>query len=237
MKNAFKLLFIFLPSLCLSMGCASTKITDHQILVTEKIPRPEHILVYDFIASPADVPADSSISGKHDEHPATQTAEQIESGRKIGAEMAAQLVEQIHSMGMPAERASTQSIPQINDLVIRGYLLSIEEGSSDKRIMVGFGSGESALDVAVEGFQMTDQGLRKLGSGTVDADGSKTPGAGMGIASLIATGNPVGLIVSGGMKVYGEESGKSKVEGRVKQTVEEIADVIKERFKQQGWID
>ena len=237
MNNLFKLQWIFLTSLCLSMGCASTKVTDRQILVDEKIPRPDHILVYDFAATPADIPADSSLAGRHDEHPASQTAEQIEAGRKIGAEMAAQLVEQIHSMGMPAERASTQSTPQINDLVIRGYLLSIEEGSSDKRIMVGFGSGESELDVAVEGFQMTAQGLRKLGSGTVDADGSKTPGAGMGIASLIATGNPVGLIVSGGMKVYGEESGKSKIEGRVKQTVEEIADVIKERFKQEGWIE
>lgn len=237
MNNLFKLQWIFLTSLCLSMGCASTKVTDRQILVDEKIPRPDHILVYDFAATPADIPADSSLAGRHEEHPDTQTAEQIEAGRKIGAEMAAQLVEQIHSMGMPAERASTQSTPQINDLVIRGYLLSIEEGSSDKRIMVGFGSGESELDVAVEGFQMTAQGLRKLGSGTVDADGSKTPGAGMGIASLIATGNPVGLIVSGGMKVYGEESGKSKIEGRVKQTVEEIADVIKERFKQEGWIE
>ena len=237
MRNVLKLQWILLTSLCLSMGCASTKVTDRQVLVDEKIPRPDHILVYNFAATPADIPADSSLAGQHDEHPTTQTAEQIQAGRKLGTEMATQLVEQIRSMGMPAERASTQSTPQINDIVIRGYLLSIEEGSSDKRIMVGFGSGESELDVAVEGFQMTDQGLRKLGSGTVDADGSKTPGAGMGLASLLVTGNPVGLIVSGGMKVYGEESGKSKIEGRVKQTVEEIADVMKERFKQQGWIE
>ena len=53
----------------------------------------------------------------------------------------------------------------------------------------------------------------------------------------VASGNPLGLIVSGGMKLYGEKSGKSTIEGRVKQTVEEIADVLKERFKQEGWIE
>lgn len=237
MKNAFKLLFIFLPSLCLSMGCASTKITDHQILVTEKIPRPEHILVYDFIASPADIPSDSSLAGRYDEHPTPQTAEQINAGRQVGGEIAEQLVKQIKAMGMPAERASIKATPQINDLVIRGYLLSIDEGSADKRVAVGFGSGESGLKVAVQGFQMTDRGLRKLGSGTVDSDGSKTPGAGVGLASLLVTGNPVGLIVSGGMKVYGEESGSSKIEGRIEQTAEEIAEQIKVRFQQQGWIE
>jgi len=219
------------------MGCASTKLIDRQKLVNEKLPPPDHILVYDFAATPADIPSDSSLAGKHDEHPTPQTAEQIDAGRKIGADIAEQLVEEINNMGMPAERASIQATPQINDIVISGYLLSIDEGSSDKRIMVGFGSGESEVDVAVEGYQMTDQGLRKLGSGTVDADGSKTPGVAGPLVFAVAKGNPVGLIVSGGMKLYGEESGNSKIEGRVKQTAKEIADELKEQFKKQGWIE
>ena len=237
MKNISKFMFTVLTSICLSMGCASTKVIDRQQLVNEKLPRPDHILVYDFAATPEDIPTDSSLAGKYDEHSTPQTAEQIDAGRKIGADIAEQLVEEINNMGMPVERASISATPQINDIVIRGYLLSIDEGSSDKRIMVGFGSGASELDVAVEGYQMTDQGLRKLGSGTVDADGSKTPGVAGPLAVAIARGNPVGLIVSGGMKLYGEESGKSKIEGRIKQTVGEIADVLKERFKQQGWIE
>ena len=31
-------------------GCASTKVSDRQVSVTEKIPQPDHILVYDFVA-------------------------------------------------------------------------------------------------------------------------------------------------------------------------------------------
>ena len=228
MKNTSKFMLTVLTSICLSMGCASTKMTDRQILVKEKIPRPDHILVYDFVATPSDIPADSSLSGQYDEHTTPQNAKQIEAGRKIGADIAEQLVEEINNMGMPAELAPIQATPQINDIVIRGYLLSIDEGSADKRIMVGFGAGESELQVAVEGFQMTDQGLRKLGSGTVDADGGKTPGVAAPLAVAVARGNPLGLIVSGGMKLYGEESVKSKIEGRIKQTAEEIADVLKE---------
>ena len=137
---------------------------------------------------------------------------------------------------MPAERAPIGMRPQINDLVIRGYLLSVDEGSAAKRVAIGFGSGGSELKTAVEGYQMTAQGLRKLGSGTLDSGGSKTPGAALGAATFIATANPAGLIVSSGMKVYGEVSGSSKVEGRAKDTAKEIAEVLKQRFQEQGWI-
>ena len=237
MKYSCKLACISLSVLWLSTGWASEKVTDRQILVTEKIPRPDHILVYDFIATAADIPADSSLAGRNDEHPTPQTSEQIEAGRQVGADIATQLVKQIQDMGMPAERASMGTKPRVNDIVIRGYLISIDEGNADKRFLVGFGSGASKLNVAVEGFQMTDQGLRKLGSGKVGASGGKSPGIAAPLAAAIASGNPLGLIVSGGMKAHGEKSGKSKIEGRVKTAVKEIADVLKERFKQQGWIE
>jgi len=58
----------------------------------------------------------------------------------------------------------------------------------------------------------------------------------LGLGVEIATHNPVGLIVSSGMKLYGEESGKSTVEGRAQQTAKEIADQLKIRFQEQGWI-
>ena len=171
--------------LALAAGCASTKVTDRNQLVTGQIPKPNHILVYNFVATPADLPADSALAGQPDLDATPQTAEQIAEGRKLGSEIAAQLVEQIRAMGMPAELASTGMTPQLNDLVIRGYLLSIQEGSAAKRVAIGFGSGASELKTAVEGFQMTAQGLRKLGSGTVDAGGAKTPGAALGVAGLL----------------------------------------------------
>lgn len=223
-------------AMVVAAGCASTTVTDRQQLVTEQLPRPEHIWVYNFAATAADVPADSTLAGQYAAGATSQTAAQIATGRQLGAQIAAQLVEQIRSMGLPAAQAVTGTTPRINDIVIRGSLLSIHEGSTAERVVIGFGSGASESQTAVEGYQMTARGLRKLGSGTLDASGSKAPGEAVGVAGLLATGNPAGLIISTGMKAYGEESGSSTVEGRAKQTAKEIAEVLKKRFEQHGWI-
>jgi len=228
---------LYLLSLLVVAGCASTKVTSRDEAAVGKLPRPNTIWVYDFAATPADVPDESALAGQHSEHSTPQTAEDIKTGRQLGTEIEAELVKLIRGMGMPAAHAKTGTKPQINDLVIRGYLVSFNKGSEAKRIFIGFGSGASDLKVAVEGFQMTAQGLRKLGSGTTDAEGGKAPGADLGALGLIATHNPAGLIVSTGLKIYGEESGKSTVKGRAEQTAKEIADVLKKRFQEQGWID
>ena len=70
----------------------------------------------------------------------------------------------------------------------------------------------------------------------VDSGGSKGPGMATSLGVAIATGNPVGLIVSSGVKVYGEASGKTKIEGRAEATAKEIADVLQKRFQEQGWV-
>jgi hypothetical protein len=218
------------------VGCASSTITARQEYTGEKIARPDHILVYDFAATSADVPPDSTMAGQYAEHDTPQTEEQISKGRQVGAKIAQVLVEEIRGMGLPAERASDLNRPQIGDLVIRGYILSIDEGSATKRVAIGFGSGASHLKTTVEGFLMTDRGLRRLGSGTEEAGGSKSPGTAVAVAGAVATANPAGLIVSSAMKVHGEVSGSSTVEGRAEQTAKEIAKELQKKFKEQGWI-
>lgn len=216
-------------------GCASTKIANRQELVTGQLPRPNTIWVYDFAASAADVPAGSAFAGQAAD--ASQTPEEIATGQQLGAEIAKQLIQQISAMGMFAAQAGPGTSPQINDIVIRGYLLSVDEGSAAKRVAIGFGSGGSELKTAVEGFQMTSQGLRRLGFGTVESGGGKTPGAAVGAVAFAATANPAGLIIGTGVKAYGEVSGSSKVEGRAKATAKEIADVLQKRFREEGWIN
>jgi hypothetical protein len=237
LRKKLALLIPSLFALFLAGGCASTKVSDRQQDVTGNVAKPDHIWVYDFVATASDLPPGSVLAGEADVDTTTpQTAEQIAEGKKLGAEIANQLAGQIRAMGMPGAQAWAGAKPQVNDLVIRGYLLSIKEGSAAKRVIVGFGSGASELRTMVEGFQVTPTGQRKLGSGTVDAGGSKSPGAALGVVGLLATKNPAGLIVSGGMHLYGEKSGSSTVEGRAKATAKEISDLLKKRFQEQGWI-
>jgi hypothetical protein len=199
-------------------GCASNIVTDRQEYQGPQLPKPRNIIVYDF-AAPNNVPN-----------------EQIATARQVGASIAQQLVEEIRAMGLPVVRGSNQTSPQIGDYVLRGSLVSVDEGSTAKRVAVGFGAGESELSAHVEGYQMTDRGLRKLGSGSTDTSGGKSPGTAVALAGAIATANPAGLVVSSGMKIYGEASGNSKLEGRSRETAQEIAALLRAKFREQGWI-
>lgn len=233
--NTVRRLTAFCFILALTSGCASNNVSDRQVLVDGPIPRPNQILVYDFGASPEDVPGHSGLAGQYDDQQ-MPTAEELAEGRVLGAEVARALAEKIQGMGLPARHASDDAVPQIDDLVIRGYFVSIDEGSAAKRMVIGFGSGAAHLKTYVEGFQMTRQGLRKLGSGAVDSGGGKVPGAIVPAGIAIATANPIGLVVMTAVKAGGEISGASTVEGRARATAKEIAAELEPRFQQLGWI-
>jgi len=217
-------------------GCATKKIeSDRQY--SEQLPRPGQILVYDFAATPGEV--DSTIAHEFSVEPSTQTAEQTAAGRELGSQIAAQLVAHLQRAGLPALHVRIGATPPTtgtNDIVIRGYLVSAKEGSATKRVIIGFGAGTSELRAAAEVFQVTAEGLRNLGSGTGQFGGSKSPGAATSAATFAATANPAGLIVSTGMKMYGEARGSSKIQARARTAAEEIAKVLEKRARELGWI-
>ncbi len=223
-------------ALAVLAGCASTNVTQQTPMASPGLARPNQIWVYDFIADPARIPADSSISASLSAPSTAPTAKELETGRQLGAAIAKDLVADIQAMGLSAVQAGPGSAPQVGDGVIRGYLISVQGGSTAKRFLVGLGAGSSELDTVVEGYAVTPQGWRKLGSGTLSSSGNKMPGVAAPAAVAIATGNPIGLIVVGGMKVYGEASGRNTIEGRAKATADAIAEQLRIRFRNRGWI-
>ena len=229
------MLSVLLLAVTAFVGCAKTSVTNRERLVYERLPRPARIYVYDFSASPTDVARDSELAGQAATVP-PPNAELAEVGRNLGSIMGAQLVDSIREMGLPAERGVFGQNMRPNDIVIRGYLVSVDPGSATKRMTIGFGSGAAELATFIEGYQVTPQGMRKLGSATVDAQGNKTPGAGAGAASWAITGSPIGFAVTSGLKIYGEASGRAGIEGRARQTAKEIAERLKRRFQEEGWI-
>jgi Domain of unknown function (DUF4410) len=228
-------LIAYVLTLTVLAGCASTAITDRQQVMTGPLPRPGQVWVYPFAATPADVSPESGLYGQP-EYAAPVTPQQLAEGRHLGAEIAGQLVQQINAMGMPAAIASAATRPQLNDIVIEGSILSFQNGNAAERVTIGFAAGDTSLKVAVEGFHMTTAGLKPMGSGDADAKGAETPGAAVGLATALATHNPAGLLISTGMKAYGEESGNDTIEGRARQISKQVADVLQKRFQQQGWI-
>lgn len=229
--HAFCLIFLVIAT-----GCASTEVVSRERLVNEKLARPSKILIYDFIANPADLPKDSAVAVNATVHSPALTPDKIKLGRKLGASIATELVEEIRKMGLVAEKASPKSKLQVNDIVLRGYLVSVSEGDTVKRVVVGFGYGASELETAVEGYQMTANGLRKLGSAKLKSAGGKMPGGALGAVSMIANANPAGLIVGAVVKGYGEYTGNTKIDGLARDTAKEIGEKLQIKFKEEGWI-
>ena len=226
-------------ALVLIAGCASTKVTQETPMVQSQVQRPNEIWVYDFVATPADMPANASIANRVSTPSTPMTPQELQAARLYGALIAKELAADIQGMGLQAAVAGPSSVPQVGDGVIRGYIVSAEGGgtaNAARRFIIGLGRGTSEMDTVVEGYEVTPQGWRKLGSGTLSSSGSKTPGVVAPAAVAIATGNPIGLIVVGGLKIYGETSGRNKLEGRAKATADAIAQQLRIRFQDRGWI-
>lgn len=220
--------------LLLIAGCAKTTVTDRQAYEGPRLARPDRIIVYDFAASASDMPAGYALAV--DAPAATQTADDTTLGRKLGAEVAKNLVSELQSAGLPAWQAAGQAPPRVGDITIVGYFVSVDPGNMAKRFALGFGSGAAELKTVVEVYQMTNQGLRRLGSGDVGSTGPKGPGEALPLAIAVASGNPIGLIVSSAVKIGGEATGMSTIEGSAKRTAKEIAEQLKAAAQRQGWI-
>ena len=224
----------YLSALVVAAGCASTTVTEQQYYAgTAELARPDHIHVYPFAATPNDIPTWSAAAGRQAQ---PRTPEELEAGRKLGALVAKELVSEIQGMGLPGAVAGLQTPLQVNDLMFLGYFESIEKGSASDRVTLGFGSGAAELRTAVEAYQMTKDGPRQLGSGRGTASGGKTPGLIVPAVVMVATANPIGLMAGGATKTQGEMGGKDTIEGMAKNTAKTIADRLRLRFQEQGWI-
>ena len=202
-------------------GCASSEVAHNApMAVDERAPRPSRILVYDFAATAAEIPSDAPVGARMSPG-VSLSPEQIAIDRQLGVDMGAQLVAAIRGMGLSAERASAAVTPQPNDIVIRGCFVSMQESNASQRYTIGLDFGASELMTAVEGFQITPQGL------------ARRPAIGPTTAT---DGNPPGVLFTRGMKIQDQATFRAKVQDWAKQTVQEIADRIRARFREQGWI-
>lgn len=227
-------LLLLTASLCVA-GCATSEVTSDEQMTSGALPRPNTIWVYSFAGSPDGVPPESSLAGQlssFDAPPPEYTA----AGQQVGSEIASSLVTDINAMGLSAVVAWPGAQPQINDIVLHGYIISMNAGNEQERAIIGLGDGTSQLSVAVEGFQMTSEGLRELGAGSTEATGAKSPGVGVGLVVSLISHNPLSLIVTSAVQLDQEHTGKGGLSGRATQTAKEIAGQLKIKFQEQGWI-
>jgi len=121
-------------------------------------------------------------------------------------------------------------------LLVKGQLVSIDQGNRTERVVIGLGAGRSDVQTHVQVFldrAGDDQDIEQL---DISAKGSRKPGA----AETLGVGALAGdLVVSGAITVAGtvaSESFGGTVEADARRTAGKVVDELEAFFDRQGWI-
>jgi len=224
-----------------AVACAPTNV--QTISETSgKLPRPDRILVYDFAVTPDEVKLDPGIDADVQQalgqavNGTPRTAQEIKVGHTVANIVADELVKEIKSYGLPAERALGIPHSGGHTLVVKGQILSIDEGNSAERIVIGLGEGRTSVQMNVQLYEVTPEGMRKIELMTGDAASGYKPGMleTMGVGAL-GGHLLVSTLVSGGLTA-GSELNWATVEADGKRLAKGVAQNLQQYFASQGWI-
>jgi hypothetical protein len=233
--------FLLLMTLALLAGCAPTSVQETSES-TVGGPRPERILIYDFAVSPQEVELDKGLSAelmdryRHLDSGAARTAAELKIGHTVASIVAAELVKQIQSYGLWAERALGVPSGKGKTLIVKGQFLSIDEGNRTERVVIGFGAGRTDVQANVQVYELTPEGKKEIES--LRASGAS--GAKPGMAEMMGIGALThhllaSTLVSGSISTAGELKFET-VDADGRRLADKIAANLGQYFVSQGWI-
>ena len=141
--RAALLCLCLLPGL---LGCPSTTLESARLYTGPPLPRPQQILVHDFVYAPEQVVLDPGVNPQVEAvaGPAL-TAQQREVGRLVAKVLSQRLVAELHELGLPAERVGGDGpLPRLGAIVysVEGRFVSIDLGDRQQRVSIGFSRTE-----------------------------------------------------------------------------------------------
>jgi len=242
MKARIKFGLLTLLVLAVVFGCAPTNVQQQPTDMTAtQLARPALVLVYDFAVSPDEVKLDKGLSAdlmqKYEEHKGmSRTAEEIKVGHKVADALAEELVKKIRSFGLWAERGFGYPHGNAKDLLIKGQLLSIDEGNRTERVAIGLGAGRTSVQANVQVYELTPQGMNEVDTLRGTAKSGDKPGMGemMGIGAI--AGHLLASTVVSGALAGGTEMTSATVEADAKRLADKVAADLGKFFVGQGWI-
>lgn len=218
-------------------ACAPSKVEPLQSYQGAALPRPELIIVNDFIATPDAVKLDTGLGARlrNVVGGASEAEKQSEDDRKVTRAISRVLVDEIRKLGFAAMQSNEGVVPTgANKLIVAGQVLSIDEGNRTRRNVIGLGAGQSTVKTRADVYYFTDTaGARLVESFAAEAESSRKPGAAETMGAGAATGRVVesaamtagtGAMLSGDVEADGERMAKA------------IAKQLAQFFAKQGWI-
>jgi len=210
-----------------ALACASATVEPGRRLVDESsIVKPSVVMVYDF-----------AVRAKDEPEPATQEQrDALTRDRKIAHALSEVIISQLLAKGIDSRFAFEEDVPPVDALLLKGRFITIDEGSTAGRMLIGFGVGAQELRVQIETYQRTAAGIdRPLSIGEASADSGKMPGMAVPVSAGAMMGNVVvSAAVSGGMATFRE------LGGAMQKSVGQLGQAIAERgvsfYQRKGWL-
>jgi hypothetical protein len=208
-----------------SVGCRSADITLVEGHKGPPMPQPTQVVIFDFRTDEGRI----TLSDE-DESPQRVAA-------NVSRALSLELIDQLKHLNLRIVHGEgPMQVPE-GAIAIHGELRFLDEGSSWKRGLVGFGYGASLLDTTGRLYMRGPAGPQQIAEYQTEARSGKKPG--------ILTTLPIGMAIQGvslvvfainaGSYAVGELS--STVAGNAKETADEWADSLEEFFRQEGWLD
>jgi len=225
-------------ALALMAGCARTSVQDVQ-MTAPGLPRPQLILVNDFVTSPNAVSLDRAIGARllrmAQEQPIATDDEKV--AHEVARIVTENLVKNINELGIPAQPGTIGTPPVAGPvLAVEGQFLSVDQGNRAQRMMIGFGAGASEVRTLVQIYETTADGRRLVEDFYTTVKSSRKPGLGPMAGAGAAAGRAAETAaMSTGIGVMTARS--QTVEGDAKHTADEITKQLKKFFVEQHWIN
>jgi hypothetical protein len=220
--------------LCIFAACGQTGIRRAAQVPETNLPRPNRILLHDFAMSEQEV---KEYQGILRQQPTIKDASERERllAKEVKDALAEEVVDGLKSLGFAVERVGREAKATGNDLLIDGHFLAVDEGNPLRRLVIGFGTGASAVQTQVQVYQ--GQKARKLLEFTTESDSGKMPGAAptLGVGAAAQGGLTAGMVVAN-TAVSGVKTYKSDVARMAAASGDQVARYLSEFFAKQGWI-
>jgi hypothetical protein len=221
------------------VGCAKTTVQLEQETYKTNLPPPSVVLVHKFGVNLNEVTTTQGLYGKAvdaiDEETASQAAAQL--GQEVSNSLADELVAQINSLGLPAQRATQDTFIPQNALVITGYFTDVNAGNKARQLVIGLGAGRAEIDTQVQVLSATGGTYSTLLEFKTHADSGEMPGAAITMgAGAAAQGAVTGGMAAANVAVGGVKAYRSAMGAMASRSADKAAVYLSKFFADQGWI-
>lgn len=222
-------------------GCAGANVSQGTTAAPVSQARPSQIVVYDFAVSPAEVTQNQGplqrLYRAATMNTEQQQASQLQSGHDAAKNLSDDLVKNLTDLGFTVVQAPRGTTAPDGALVIDGQFVTIDEGNTARRLIIGFGAGAAKLDTRVNIYQVANGATASLLDFTTHADSGKMPGAAVTMgAGAAAQGGATVAMGAANVGLAGAKTYRSTTGFLADSTAKQIAAYFSRYAANQGWI-